>query len=186
MAKAHWNLIPTRSVCGHQSPRPAAYQRGQSSVEIALMLPLLLLVVFGIAMSGFMFYAYIQVSNAAREGARAGSLYRTIMGNTSDTLDDAVYKAVTEGSTLGGLPTAPTNPTVVVTSTGSKSNPRPGDKITAQVTYSLYSAALIGLWPDLSATVGHSAQRHDGDAIQPCQKFTPPLHARNLGKLLCW
>ena len=49
-------------------------QRGQAVIEMALTLPLLLLVVFGIFDFGFMFQRYEVVTNAAREGARLGIL----------------------------------------------------------------------------------------------------------------
>ena len=48
--------------------------RGQAVIEMALTLPLLLLVVFGIIDFGFMFQRYETVTNAAREGARLGVL----------------------------------------------------------------------------------------------------------------
>ncbi|MHB0875764.1 MAG: TadE family protein [Anaerolineae bacterium] len=47
---------------------------GQSLVEMALVLPLLLLLVFGIIEFGRVFNAYIIVTNAAREGARCGAV----------------------------------------------------------------------------------------------------------------
>ena len=49
-------------------------QRGQAVIELALTLPLLLVVVFGIIDFGFMFQRYESVTNAAREGARIGIL----------------------------------------------------------------------------------------------------------------
>jgi Flp pilus assembly protein TadG len=49
-------------------------QRGQAVIELALTLPLLLVVVFGIIDFGFMFQRYETVTNAAREGARLGVL----------------------------------------------------------------------------------------------------------------
>ena len=51
-------------------------ERGQAVIELALTLPLLLLVVFGIIDFGFMFQRYEAVTNAAREGARLGVLRR--------------------------------------------------------------------------------------------------------------
>ncbi len=54
-----------------------ALQRGQSIVEMALMTPVLLLIVAGIVESGRAFLAYLQLANAAREGARAGSFLPT-------------------------------------------------------------------------------------------------------------
>ncbi len=47
-------------------------QRGQSAVEMALVLPVLLLVLFGITEFGRLLGAYVTVQNAAREGARLG------------------------------------------------------------------------------------------------------------------
>ena len=48
---------------------------GQAIVEFALILPLLAMLLVGLADFGFLFYAHVQVSNATREAARAGSLY---------------------------------------------------------------------------------------------------------------
>jgi Flp pilus assembly protein TadG len=44
--------------------------RGQGLVELALILPILLLVIYGVLELGRAFFAYIAISNAAREGAR--------------------------------------------------------------------------------------------------------------------
>jgi Flp pilus assembly protein TadG len=49
-------------------------QRGQAIIELALTLPLLLVVTFGIIDFGFMFMRYEAVTSAAREGARLGVL----------------------------------------------------------------------------------------------------------------
>lgn len=51
--------------------------RGQSLVETALLLPLLIVLLFGVVEFGFFLYAHIQVANAAREAARAASLYNS-------------------------------------------------------------------------------------------------------------
>jgi Flp pilus assembly protein TadG len=45
---------------------------GQEAVEFALLLPLLLLILFGILDLGRLFHAAITITNAAREGARYG------------------------------------------------------------------------------------------------------------------
>jgi hypothetical protein len=49
-------------------------ERGAELVEFALVLPLLLVLVGGIIDFGFLFQRYEVVTNAAREGARLGSL----------------------------------------------------------------------------------------------------------------
>jgi hypothetical protein len=49
---------------------------GQSLVEFALILPLLLAFIFGIIELGILFSAYVSMTNSAREAARAGSVYQ--------------------------------------------------------------------------------------------------------------
>jgi Flp pilus assembly protein TadG len=51
-----------------------ASQSGQAVIELALTLPLLLVIVMGIFDFGLMFQRYEVVTNAAREGARVGVL----------------------------------------------------------------------------------------------------------------
>ena len=92
--------------------RPARGERGQAAVEVALLLPVLIVLLFGIIMSGFTFYAFIQVSNAAREGARAGSVYRITSTQSglslADTVKKAIYDSGSGASALGFLsPTMP-------------------------------------------------------------------------------
>ncbi|MGC9523155.1 MAG: TadE/TadG family type IV pilus assembly protein [Anaerolineae bacterium] len=55
------------------SKRRCRKQRGQSLVEMALVLPLLLLLVAAVADFGRAFNSYIVITNAAREGARVGA-----------------------------------------------------------------------------------------------------------------
>ncbi|MBK9710494.1 MAG: pilus assembly protein [Kouleothrix sp.] len=61
--------------------------RGQSLVETALLLPLLIVLLFGVVEFGFFLYAHVQVANAARESARAASLYN-LTRYTSSGLDN--------------------------------------------------------------------------------------------------
>jgi len=49
-------------------------QRGQAIVEMALVLPILLLIVFGIIEFGRLYACDLAINNAAREGARAAAL----------------------------------------------------------------------------------------------------------------
>ena len=50
-------------------------QRGASAVEFAIVLPLLLLFIFGIIEFGILFYNKAVITNASREGARTAILY---------------------------------------------------------------------------------------------------------------
>jgi Flp pilus assembly protein TadG len=67
-------------------------QEGQAMVETALMILVVLLLLMGIIEFGFLFYAYVRVSNAAREGARAGSLW--LMHQYNPTLCEQVQQSV--------------------------------------------------------------------------------------------
>ena len=48
-------------------------KKGQSLVEFALVLPILLLLIFGLVEFGRLIFTYIAVNTAAREAARYGS-----------------------------------------------------------------------------------------------------------------
>jgi len=79
----------TRDKCSIQ-------QAGQTMVEFALVIPLLLLLVFGIMEFGRAFYAYSAISNAAREGARFGVTDPT---NTAGIKNQAITTATALGLT---------------------------------------------------------------------------------------
>ena len=49
---------------------------GQSLVELALIVPLLAAIIFGIIELGIMLNIYISLTNSAREAARAGAIYQ--------------------------------------------------------------------------------------------------------------
>jgi Flp pilus assembly protein TadG len=59
---------------GGKSPRPRNRDQGQSIVEAAFILPALLLILAVVVDAARAFDAYIVLANAAREGARFGSL----------------------------------------------------------------------------------------------------------------
>src|SRR5687767_1364031 len=76
----------------------AADDRGAELIEFALVFPILLLLVAGIADFGFLFQRYEVVTNAAREGARIAVL-------PSYTVAD-VQQRVTNYLASGGLTAA--------------------------------------------------------------------------------
>ncbi len=51
-------------------------EKGASAVEFALVLPVLMLVLFGIIEFGFILYDKAVITNASREGARKGIAFR--------------------------------------------------------------------------------------------------------------
>ena len=55
--------------------RIGKHRQGQGLVEFALLLPILVLVVFGIFEIGRAFFTLVAITNAAREGARVYTIY---------------------------------------------------------------------------------------------------------------
>lgn len=69
-------------------------ERGDAVLELALIAPVLLLIVFGILEVGRVIDAWIVVHNAAREGARAGAV-----ADPGPTAGDVAFRAA--GDYLG-------------------------------------------------------------------------------------
>jgi len=62
---------------------PLASQRGASAVEFAIVLPVLLLLLFGTIEFGVLFFNKAVITNASREGARRGVVWWTDSNGTS-------------------------------------------------------------------------------------------------------
>ena|SRR5438128_502946 len=132
---------------------------GQSLVEFSLVLSPLLLVILGIIQFGFVFNSYVTITNAAREGARSGTVYiydRTKSKSQNDSLRaDAVKTSLLASMNLLGK-TAPqfttgttwtssnggltlTNGDLVVTyavpSGVTDNDPRVSEQVTVTATY---------------------------------------------------
>lgn len=71
-------------------------EKGQSAVEFALVLPILLLVVCGIIDFGWMFYNQLSVENACREGARYACVNSTAV-NFQDEVSNKVIENIPDG-----------------------------------------------------------------------------------------
>ncbi len=84
-------------------------EAGSELVEMALTLPLLLLVLLAIVDFGLMFQRYEVIHNSAREGVRLAA-----SSGASDTIVRDRVVAYVQGS---GIPTGAGNPSVVVTPT---------------------------------------------------------------------
>lgn len=94
-------------------------QKGQSLVEFAIILPLILLIVMGIAQFGLLFNSYLTIQNATREGARTG-----VVGGTNNEIRQSI------------LNTSPylkeENLTIHI---NPKDNRRSGETLTVQIIY---------------------------------------------------
>jgi len=129
----------------HPSLRRREDARGQSLVEFALVVPVFLLVLLAIVQFGFIFNAQVTITNAAREGARAATIYvyDSNLANkaTNDSARSAAALAAAKQS-LGILdasqfPTIGTNFVVGYSiPTGVQdSDARTGEQVTVTITY---------------------------------------------------
>ena len=110
-------------------------QKGQSLVEFAIVLPLLLLLLFGIAEFGIMLNSYLTIQNIAREGTRLG-----IIGG-SDTEITSLIRTTSPNLTSADLS---------ISITPSEGNRRSGDTLQVKVTYNYRMIV-----PIISALVGN-------------------------------
>jgi Flp pilus assembly protein TadG len=87
------------------APRPGrsgrVSERGQGLVEFALILPVFLIILFGIIEFGWAMRAYVIEQNAAREGAR----YWAVTGKPSGGCSDITTQITNKAPTLSGLTT---------------------------------------------------------------------------------
>lgn len=97
-------------------------QSGTAMVEMVIVLPLLLTLMFGIAELSIAMMRWQTIGNAAREGAREGSLFRTNCGSSAATdaeqaAEGALVAANVTGATItvGGTCVTPGSTTVTVT-----------------------------------------------------------------------
>ncbi len=127
--------------------RPKGSERSQSLVEFALVVPLFLVVVFGIIDFGLGLHGYITVTNAAREGARVGAVYAP--AGTSGTPGSPAYCTTVSESdnasiagrschTAGSLPRA--DVAVGVEGAGGET----GEPVTVRMTYDYHFITPLG------------------------------------------
>ena len=117
-------------------------QRGTAAVEFAIVLPVLVLLLFGTIEFGLLLFNKQVITNASREGARAGIVSKTprLPFSTADPTKASITKIVGDYC-LGNLVTfgAANDPNVTVTSTGTTF----GDDLTVTVSYN-YGFLVLG------------------------------------------
>lgn len=101
----------------------ATSQKGQALVEMALVLPLLLMLLFGVADFGRIFHAYLTLDHAGREAARLASV---------DGSDSDIQSTITTDT--AGLD--PSKLTVTLNPTGA-SNRASGTDVTVTLSYTV-------------------------------------------------
>ncbi len=109
--------------------------KGQSLVETALMLPVLLLLLTGIIDFGLLFNSYLVVSNASREGARYAAV-----GNTDAQIITTVSNAAASLD--------PARLEIVITPVESARKPGNSVTVTVRYGYSMITPVIAAFFPD--------------------------------------
>ncbi len=107
--------------CFRRNRDPLGNDSGQAMVEAALVIPLLALILIGMAELGRAAYAAIQVSNAAKAGVQ----YGTQNGSAAADAIGIINAAASDAANLTGLTT--TSSVSCVCSDGSASTCQPTD-----------------------------------------------------------
>jgi Flp pilus assembly protein TadG len=141
-------------------------RRGQSLVELALVMPVLALILLGAVDLSRVFIAYTRLTNAVREGALYGGhfpasttaiqarAYGEASGQLGTTGVDFVISTTADIRCYQGLTTTPiaTTPAGDCTATDASGNAivRPGDSIevTGRYTFRPLTTQLVRLLPD--------------------------------------
>jgi Flp pilus assembly protein TadG len=111
-----------------------ASQKGAALVEFAIVLPILLVLVFGIIEFGFLLYNKAVITNASREGAREGILFAD---RTSGILTTNIEQKVIDYSNNWMIPKT-VNPTTTISGacqTEIDYNKRAGQQLIVTVSY---------------------------------------------------
>jgi Flp pilus assembly protein TadG len=134
---------------GRASPVEAS---GQSMTEIAVLAPLLMLILLGALDLGRVFFAYVAITNASREGARYGMTNSTDSNYINDIAGAAtreaggvlVFSGPNANSTIDVECAAPgSNPTNAASYRSCTSTaPQPGGSVQVTVSYPFQFATL--------------------------------------------
>lgn len=117
-------------------------ERGAAAVEFAILLPVLILILFGITAFGVAFSKYVAYASAAREGARYAAVH---CAPDAEVCTDGLIAARVEAAAVG-YPIGPGNPTADV-----DCSTNPGIPVT--VSWLQHITIQIPLMPDLSRDV---------------------------------
>jgi Flp pilus assembly protein TadG len=113
---------------------------GAELIEMAIVLPVLLLLFMGMVDFGFMFQRYVVLTNAAAEGARVA----TLPGYTNADVTARVAAYATNSGVVGPVNTA----TVAVTLPGGGGTTWPGSQVTVTHVYNYqYIGPIAALFP---------------------------------------
>jgi Flp pilus assembly protein TadG len=126
-------------------------QKGASAVEFAIIAPLLFVLLFAIVEFGFLLYNQVMITNASREGARAGIILQTPRATLTDI--EAVVNNYCAAHMINFDPSqAPATSIVQTDDSGNGTVPDAGDSLEVTVQYT-YDFLVL---PNLANLIGGS------------------------------
>ena len=159
---------PCASLAGLSAGAPRAERdRGQALVEFAFVLAPILLILVAIIQFGFLFGANVTLTNAAHEGARAGTIYVYDQTHTKAWNDAARCGTIAQAATQAFGMLTPSTPNFTVSLSGNACPTPVGDTLTdgdLKVSYCASVSQPDGPCPD----AGNSATTCAPDTRQGC------------------
>ena len=137
--------------------------RGAELIELAMILPLLLLLIGGIVDFAFMFQAFEAVNNAAREGARVSVL----PGYNTTDVQNRVAAYITAAGLNSANATTARNAVTLSAAQGGGSSTSPGYEVRVTYTHTftmlgpLVTLASAGSFPNSVNLVAVSTMRRE-------------------------
>jgi Flp pilus assembly protein TadG len=126
-------------------------ERGAAAVEFGIILPLLMLILFGIIEFGMIMYSREVITNASREGARTGIVQATVKPTTGE-----IQTVVTNYLTGTGVdPNA-----VTITIAGAGLTAPNTLNVTVTYPYNFFAPGVLGLGNTINLT-GQTVMRHE-------------------------
>lgn len=117
-------------------------ERGASAVEFALLLPLLMMILFGIIEFGLAFYQQAILTNASREGARLG-IVQSVPAITTEQINERIDTYLSNA----GITPSKVTPRIITPGVVT------GDNVTVNLTLPydyVVLSGLVGLGPSIN------------------------------------
>jgi Flp pilus assembly protein TadG len=137
--------------------RRARRRAGMAMVEFVMILPALIVMLFGILEFGVLFYQWQTLSNAAREGAREAIVFRK--NCDASAVQSLIEQTVIDYADSANIAVTPSDISITGSCTGS------GEPLRVEVSHDFGFFVLPGFISQLTPTitlVGTSEMRNEG------------------------
>jgi Flp pilus assembly protein TadG len=122
--------LPVTKTCGRPSQRLVEHESGQSLVEFAIMVPVLIILLMGVVDLGRAYFTFLALRDAAAEGAYFGSVYPRCVSSADCANPNNMIYRIRQSAPSGGLVNwSDATISAVVPS------PTPGQTLTVTVSY---------------------------------------------------